>query len=67
MCIFGSHGRTNKLVVQEQTSVSHGSTDSEGISLDAGLHMNGIPALHLWHFVIEVFILHRTKSTKPKM
>ena len=38
-----------------QTSVSHNSTESEVSSLDAGLRMDGILALHLWGVVIEVF------------
>ena len=38
-----------------QTSVSHSSTEAEVIFLDAGLRMDGIPALDLWDFVIEVF------------
>ena len=48
---------TNKLDVQEakQTSVSQSSTEAEIISLDAGLRMDGIPALDLWVSVIEVF------------
>ena len=33
---------------KKQTSVSHSSTESEIISLDAGLRMNGLPALDLW-------------------
>ena len=40
---------------KKQTSVSHSSTEAEIISLDAGLHMDGIPALTLWDLVIEVF------------
>ena len=32
---------------KKQTSVSHSSTESEIISLDAGLRMDGIPALDL--------------------
>ena len=36
-------------------AVSHSSTESEIISLDAGLRMEGIPALDLWDLVIEVF------------
>ena len=39
---------------KKQTSVSHSSTRSEVISLDAGLLMDGIPALDLWDVVIEV-------------
>ena len=40
--------------VKKQTSVSHSSTESETISLDAGLQMDGLLALDLWDFVIEV-------------
>ena len=40
---------------KKQTSVSHSSTEAEIISLDAGLRMDGIPALTLWDLVIEVF------------
>ena len=40
---------------KKQTSVSHSSTESEIISLDAGLRMDGLLALDLWDVVIEVF------------
>ena len=33
---------------KKQTAVSHSSTESEIISLDAGLRLDGIPALDLW-------------------
>ena len=33
---------------KKQTSVSHSSTESKIISLDAGLRMDGLPALDLW-------------------
>ena len=39
---------------------SHYSTESEVISLDARLRMDGIPALDLWELVIEV--LHYSKK-----
>ena len=32
----------------------HSSAEAEVISLDAGLRMDGIPALDLWELVIEV-------------
>ena len=35
---------------KKETSVSHSSTEAEIISLDAGLRMDGIPALTLWDF-----------------
>ena len=39
---------------KEQTSVSHSSTESEIIFLDVGLRMDGITALDLWDFVLDV-------------
>ena len=47
---------------KKQTSVSHGSTESEIISLDLGLRMDGFLAPVLWNVVIEV--LCHTNSTK---
>ena len=44
-------------------SFTHSSTETEVISLDAGLRMDGIPALDLWDLVIEYSIPHRTKPT----
>ena len=44
---------TNQLDVPK-ANVSHSSTESEIISLDAGLRMDGLPALDLWDLVIEV-------------
>ena len=37
---------------KERTAVSHGCTESEVISFDAGLRMDGIPALDLWDLVV---------------
>ena len=55
-CIFGSHTFVSKSwMCKKQTSVSHSSTDAENIFLDAGLRMDGIPALNLWDLVTEVF------------
>ena len=42
---------------KKQTSVSHSSTESEVISLDASLRLDGFPALDLWDLVIEVLNL----------
>ena len=44
---------------KKQTSVSHSSTESEIISLDAGLRLDGIPALDLWDLIVAV--LHGNK------
>ena len=40
---------------KKQTSISQSFTEAEVISLDAGLRMDGIPALDLWNLVVEVF------------
>ena len=47
---------------KKQTSVSHSSTESEIISLDAGLRMDGIPADGYRDVVIQV--LRSSNSTK---
>ena len=39
---------------KKQTSVSHSSTESEIISLDARLRLDGIPALDLWDLIVSV-------------
>ena len=39
---------------KKQTSVSHSSTESEIISLDAGLRLDGIPALDFWDLIVLV-------------
>ena len=57
LCIFGSHTFVPiSRMCKKQTSVSHSSTEAEIISLDAGLRMDGIPALDLWDLVKEVFL-----------
>ena len=46
LCVFGSHTFVPiSCMCKKQTSVSHSSTESEIISLDAGLRLDGIPAL----------------------
>ena len=40
---------------KKQGSISNSSTESELISLDAALRMEGIPALALWELIIDVF------------
>ena len=39
---------------KKQTAVSHSSTESEIISLDTGLRLDGLPALELWDLVVSV-------------
>ena len=38
----------------KQTSVSHSSTESEIISLDAGLRLDGMPALDYLHLIVAL-------------
>ena len=40
---------------KKQTAVSHSSTESEIISLDTGLRLDGLPALELWDLLVSVF------------
>ena len=51
---------------KKQTSVSHCSTESEVISLDAGLRIDGIPALDLWDLVTEALHSDSKQSKKSK-
>ena len=39
---------------KKQTAVSHSSTESEIISLDTGLRLDGLPALDLWDLIVSV-------------
>ena len=53
--IFGSHTFVPiSWMCKKQTAVSHSSTESEIISLDAGLRLDGIPALDLWDLIFLV-------------
>ena len=55
LCIFGSHTFVPiRWMCNEQTSVSHSSTESEIISLDTGLRLDGLPALELWDLIVSV-------------
>ena len=55
LCVFGSHTFVPiSLMCKKQTSVSHSSTESEIISLDAGLRLDGIPALDIWDLIVSV-------------
>ena len=62
LCIFGSRTFVPvSWMCKKQSSVSHSSTESEIISLDAGLRMDGLPALDLWDTVID--LLSSTNNT----
>ena len=40
---------------KKQGAVSHSTAEAEVISLDAGIRMEGLPALYLWDIVIDLF------------
>ena len=44
------------LMCKKQTAVSHSSTESEIISLDTGLRLDGLPALELWDLIVFPFL-----------
>ena len=55
LCIFGSRTFAPiNWMCKKQTSVSYSSTESEIISLVAGLRMDGLLALDLWDLVVAV-------------
>ena len=55
LCIFGSHTFVPiSWMCKKQTSVSHSSTESEIISLDTGLRLDGLLALELWDLFVSV-------------
>ena len=55
MCIFGNLTFVPiTWMCQKQTSVSHSSTGSEIITLDAGFRLDGKPALDLWDLIVAV-------------
>ena len=56
LCILGSHTFVPiSWMCQKQTAVSHSSTESKMISLDAELRLDGLPALDLWDLIVSVF------------
>ena len=55
LCIFGSHTFVPiSWMCKKQTAVSHSSTESEIISLDARLRLDGIPAIDFWDLIVAV-------------
>ena len=55
LCTFGSHTFVPiSWMCKKQTAVSHSSTESEIISLDTGLRLDGLPALELWDLIVSV-------------
>ena len=56
LCVFGSHTFVPiSWMCKKQTAVSHSSTESEIISLDTGLRLDGLLALELRDLIVYVF------------
>ena len=56
LCVFGSHTFVPiSWMCKKQTPVSHSSTESEIISLDTGLRLDGLPALELCDLIVSVY------------
>ena len=56
LCIFGSHTFVPiSWMCKKQTAVSHSSTESDIISLDIGLRLDGLLALELCVLIVSVF------------
>ena len=51
-------------ICKKQGAVSHSTAEAEVISLDAGVRLEGLPALTLWSLVIDVF--EPTSNSKQK-
>ena len=55
LCILGSQTFVPRSwMCKKQTAVSHNSTESEIISLDTGLRLDGLLALELWDLIVSV-------------
>ena len=55
LCVFGSHTFVPiSWMCKKQTAVSHSSSESEIISLDTGLRLDGLPALEFWDVIVSV-------------
>ena len=68
LCVFGSHTFVPiSWMCKKQTAVSHSSTESEIISLDTGLRLDGLPALELWDLIVLVIGLRgQTRLVKDQ-
>ena len=66
LCVLGSHTFVPiSWMCKKQTSVSHSSTESEIISLDVGLRLDGIPALDLSDLIVSVLANTTQTSERP--
>ena len=71
MLFWKSYICSNELDVQQKNAVSHSSTESEIVSLDIGLRLDGLPALELVFQIdrgnLRVMITNTTSLTIKSM
>ena len=53
MCFWKSYIVPISWMCKKQSAVSHSSSESEIISLDIGLRLDGLPALELWDLIVS--------------
>ena len=64
LCVFGSHTVVPiSWTCKKQSAGSHSSAESETNSLDAGLRMDGLPALQFWRLCWKRFPVSQPKET----
>ena len=67
LCVFGCHTFVPiTWMCKKQTSVSHSSTESEIISMDAGLRLDGIHPLGVWDLFFAVLHGNTNQSHKER-
>ena len=54
-------------ICKKQGAVSHSTAEAEVIALDAGVRMEGVPALSFWELVIDVFEPSSAPSRPPAL
>ena len=71
LCVFGSHTFVpTSWMCKKQTAVSHSLTESEIISLDTGLTLNGLLALELLDLIflfLEMFLVFQIDRGNPRV
>ena len=67
MCLIGSNTFVPLTwMYRKQGAISHSSSEAEVIAMDAGLRMNGIPALEFWDLVKDVMDPIDTRPVRSK-
>ena len=66
LCLMGSKTFVPLTwICKKQTSVSHSSSEAEVVALDAGVRLEGIPALAFWDEVLNVIHANQQPTMPP--